>query len=110
MLNKEHQISLAQYLLFANGKGSDTPSFLTKYGKALAASLTEILAGDVYLCLEQRRIVAHEQEIALTVKEFDIMFLLIMNPKRVFSYELIMELVWHEDYTYYSLKAADKGY
>lgn len=40
-----------------------------------------------------------------TVKEFDILALLIMNPKRVFTYELITDLVWNEDYTYYSRKA-----
>ncbi len=49
--------------------------------------------------------IVHEQEIALTVKEFDILLLLIMNPNRVFTYELIMDLVWHEDYAYYSRKA-----
>lgn len=46
-----------------------------------------------------------EQEICLTVKEFDILFLLASNPNRVFTYELIMDLVWHEDYAYYSRKA-----
>ena len=46
-----------------------------------------------------------DQEIGLTVKEFDILALLIMNPKRVFTYELIMDLVWNENYTYYSRKA-----
>ena len=67
--------------------------------------LTEIREGDLYLCLERRLVIAHKQEIALTVKEFDILVLLIMNPKRVFTYELIMDLVWSEDYTYYSRKA-----
>lgn len=67
--------------------------------------LTEFREGDLYICLEYRRVIVHEQEIALTVKEFDILLLLIMNPKRVFTYEVIMELVWHEDYTYYSRKA-----
>ncbi|MDO5410641.1 MAG: response regulator transcription factor [Lachnospiraceae bacterium] len=67
--------------------------------------LTEFQEGDLYICLEYRRVIVHEQEIALTVKEFDILLLLIMNPGRVFTYELIMELVWHEDYTYYSRKA-----
>ncbi|WP_245858148.1 winged helix-turn-helix domain-containing protein [Massilicoli timonensis] len=55
--------------------------------------------------MEQRLVTVHEQEIYLTVKEFDILALLIMNPNRVFTYELIMDLVWNEDYTYYSRKA-----
>ena len=43
--------------------------------------------------------------IPLTVKEFEIFALLIQNPKRVFIYEMLLELVWHEDYTYYFRKA-----
>ena len=43
----------------------------------------------------------------LTVKEFEIFSLLILNPKRVFTYEMLMELVWEEDYTYYSRKAVN---
>lgn len=48
-----------------------------------------------------------EHIIELTVKEFEIFSLLIMNPKRVFTYEMLMDLVWHEDYTYYSRKAVN---
>ena len=40
----------------------------------------------------------------LTAKEFDILALLIRNPKRVFTYELIMELVWNEDSSFVSRK------
>lgn len=43
--------------------------------------------------------------IKLTAKEFDIFALLVLNPKRVFTYEMIMDLVWHEKYDYYSRKA-----
>lgn len=67
--------------------------------------LTEFQEGDLHICLEYRRVIVHEQEIALTAKEFDILFILIMNPNQVFTYEIIMDLVWHEDYTYYSRKA-----
>ena len=45
--------------------------------------------------------------IGLTAKEFEIFSLLIMNPKRVFTYEMLMDLVWEEDYTYYSRKAVN---
>lgn len=48
-----------------------------------------------------------EQIIELTVKEFEIFSLLIMNPKRVFTYEMLMDLVWYEDSTYYSRKAVN---
>ena len=45
------------------------------------------------------------QVVELTAKEFDILALLITHPQRVFTYELIMELVWNEDVTFYSRKA-----
>ena len=67
--------------------------------------LTEIREGDLYFCLEQRLVTVRSQVIPLTVKEFEIFSLLIQNPKRVFTYEILLDLVWHEDYTYYSRKA-----
>lgn len=68
-------------------------------------SLTEVTIGEVYFCQEQRIVTVRNQMINLTIKEFDILALLIMHPKRVFTYEMLMELVWHEDYTFYSRKA-----
>ena len=67
--------------------------------------LTEIREGALYFCLEQRLVTVRGQIITLTVKEFEIFALLILNPKRVFTYEMLLDLVWHEDYTYYSRKA-----
>ena len=67
--------------------------------------LTEIQEDDLYFCLEQRLVIVRGQVIPLTVKEFEIFALLILNPKRVFTYEMLLDLVWHEDYTYYSRKA-----
>ena len=61
--------------------------------------------GDLYFCPEQRLVWVGGQVVELTAKEFDILTLLITHPQRVFTYELIMELVWNEDYTYYSRKA-----
>lgn len=69
--------------------------------------LTEIQEGDLYFCLEQHLVMVRGQVIPLTVKEFDIFALLIMNPKRVFTYEMLLDLVWHKDYTYYSRKAVN---
>ncbi len=48
-----------------------------------------------------------DQVIPLTVKEFEIFSLLIQNPKRVFTYEILIDLVWKEDCTYYSRKAVN---
>ncbi len=85
---------------------ADMPHIVSAIGQKVAGqSLAEIREGDLYFCLEHRLVTVRDQEIALTVKEFDILALLIMNPKRVFTYELIADLVWNEDYTYYSRKA-----
>ena len=45
--------------------------------------------------------------ILLTVKEFEKFSLLIQNPKRVFTYEVLIDLVWKEDCSYYSRKAVN---
>ena len=63
--------------------------------------------GDLYFCWEYRTVYVRKKEINLTVKEFDILALLITHPKRVFTYEMIMDLVWNEDYTFYSRKAVN---
>ena len=52
-----------------------------------------------------RTVRVRERMINLTSKEFDILALLIANPKRVFTYELITDLVWKEDCDFYSRKA-----
>ena len=69
--------------------------------------LTEIREGDLYFCLERRLVTVRDQTIPLTVKEFEIFSLLIQNPKRVFTYEMLIDLVWKEDYSYYSRKAVN---
>lgn len=73
----------------------------------LSEYFTEVRVGELYLCLEKRVVQVKEREIKLTVKEFNILALLIMHPKRVFTYEMLMDLVWHEDYTFYSRKAVN---
>ena len=69
--------------------------------------LTEIREGDLYFCLERRLVTVRDQVIPPTVKEFEIFSLLIQNPKRVFTYEMFIDLVWKEDYSYYSRKAVN---
>ena len=72
---------------------------------AAAPHLAPIKVGNLRLYPEYRFASIHEREIMLTAKEFDILSLLASNPKRVFTYEMIVDLVWHEDYTFYSRKA-----
>ena len=115
MLTVDQKKELTQFVL--EGKTGDVnsvenpcyPVFHGKYfvSKRTGQSLTEIREGEIYFCLEQRLVMVREQIIELTVKEFEIFALLIINPKRVFTYEMLMDLVWHEDYTYYSHKAVN---
>ena len=66
--------------------------------------LTEIWEGELHFCLEQRTVEVCSKEIMLTAKEFDLLALLIRNPGRVFTFEMIMDLVWNEEDSFYSRK------
>lgn len=59
-------------------------------------SLTAVEVSQLYFCLEYRLVEGCGQEIKLTAKEFDILVLLILNPRRVFTYEMIMDIVWNQ--------------
>ena len=115
MLTVDQKKELTQFVLEGKTDGVNSvenpcyPVFHGKYfvSKRAGQPLTEIREGEIYFCLEQRLVAIREQPIELTVKEFEIFALLIMNPKRVFTYEMLMDLVWHEDYTYYSRKAVN---
>lgn len=67
--------------------------------------LTIVTVKDLSFCLEHRSVEIRGQEINLTEKEFDILALLLSNPQKVFTYETIMDAVWHEDVSFYSPKA-----
>lgn len=63
-----------------------------------AQPLTEIQAGDLYFCLEERKVCVGSRKIELTAKEFDALHLLIVNRKRVLTFETIAYHVWGEEY------------
>lgn len=113
LLATEQRKELAKVLLEAeSGKifsanNPYTPLGVENRQNLSEQSLTELQVEDLHFCLEQRLVTVRGQEIGLTVKEFDILALLIMNPKRVFTYDMLMDLVWNEDYSYYSRKAVN---
>ena len=105
LLNEEQKNALMQYIL---EQGVCHGTVFNSCHTSFAAEknpLTEIQEGELYLCLEHRTVRVRERIINLTSKEFDILALLIANPKRVFTYELITDLVWKEDCDFYSRKA-----
>ena len=63
-----------------------------------AKPLTEIREGDLYFFFFVRTVCVSGQEIELTAKEFDALHLLIVNRKRVLTFETIAYHVWGEEY------------
>ena len=105
LLSARQRQELVNYLLDSQKQQknpADSPFAISETNRGqtvIDEPFTEIRMGDLYFCQEQRLVYIGEQEIKLTAKEFDILALLITHPKRVFTYELIMELVWNEDYS-----------
>ena len=62
-----------------------------------AASL--ITAGDLTLDTEQRVAIRDGETVELTAKEYDLIELLMKNPRRVYSRENLMNVVWGYSYT-----------
>jgi DNA-binding response OmpR family regulator len=54
--------------------------------------------GGLVISPEQRTVTLYSENIDLTPKEFDILYLLASNPKKVFSVEDIFQKVWGEAY------------
>ena len=108
VLSSKQKKELIKYILKIRAEGAEMVS--GTYDNVLKnpeQEFTEIQKQDLYICIEQRVVRVRGQDVHLTVKEFDLLTLLIMHPKRVFTYEMIMDLVWHEDYTFYSRKAVN---
>lgn len=59
---------------------------------------TRLIRGGITLDPERRTAFRGEEEVDLTVKEFDLMQLLMGAPGRVFSRENLLDLVWGADY------------
>lgn len=60
--------------------------------------LTEIREGELYFCLELRKVCVGNTEIELTVKEFDALYLLISNRNRILTFETLACQIWGEEY------------
>ena len=60
---------------------------------------SRIAVGDLVLDTEQRVVIRDEQTVELTAKEYDLIELLMKNPRRVYSRENLMNVVWGYAYT-----------
>ncbi len=57
-----------------------------------------ITSGKMKLDIEAKRLYINENEIKLTVKEFDILKLLAENPGKIYSREQLLTLIWGSKY------------
>ncbi len=57
-----------------------------------------IVDGDIRIDCDSRRLFIQGKEVRLTAKEFDLMELLVKSPNKVFSREVLLNLVWGYEY------------
>ncbi len=55
-------------------------------------------SGDVELNIDSRKLKILDKDYNLTSKEFDMMYLFVSNPGKIYSRELLLEKIWGEDY------------
>jgi DNA-binding response OmpR family regulator len=57
-----------------------------------------IAFNDMKIDCENRRVYIANKEVNLTVKEFDLLELMVLNPNKVYSRENLLNIVWGYDY------------
>lgn len=62
----------------------------------------KLISNGVQLALDCNRVWVEEREVDLTETEYKILRMLMQNPERIFSVEMIYETVWGEPYYYTS--------
>ena len=73
-------------------------AMLRRAGAAGAKSSSAITVGDITLDTEQRVALRDGKTVDLTAKEYDLIELLMKNPRRVYSRESLMNVVWGYSY------------
>lgn len=104
------QRGVAKFILNANQwkeaqlNGKDAVQYYLDLPDKGENALTAVTTEDIYFCFEYRSVEVRGHRVILTAKEFDILALLITHPKRVYTFTMIMDLVWGEDSDFYSQK------
>ena len=68
-------------------------------GGAQGKAASRLTVGDLTLDTEQRVAIRDDEVVELTAKEYDLIELLMKNPRRVYSRENLMNVVWGYSYT-----------
>ena len=63
-----------------------------------SATGTSLAVGNLTINSEKRIVMKKDESVELTVKEFDVFELLAKNPGRVFSREMLLNIVWGYEY------------
>lgn len=80
------------------GTGASDALMLEVGGAAGETEADGMTCGDLVISPRSRRVLRAGKEIALTPKEFDILYFLAQNRGTVFTKEQIYQAVWEEDY------------
>lgn len=65
----------------------------------LSTSKIDIIkSGDILIDVALRKVSINGKVVDLTSKEFDILFLLVSNPKKTYSRDTLLEIIWGYDY------------
>ena len=86
-----HQLKKALLLLRANIRRN------TEYA-AVQLEQTKLVCGTLVMNLENHTVTKSGEIIELTAKEFDILRLLMENPRRVYTKAQIYSLIWNDAY------------
>lgn len=69
-----------------------------QYAVPAAASPSLLSAGELCMNLEDYTVLKQGRKIELTAKEFEILRLLLQNPRKVYTKEQIYSLIWNDAY------------
>lgn len=70
----------------------------TQYDNASIVAPSMLTAGDLIMNLSDYTLLKKGKRVELTAKEFEILKLLLQNPKKVYTKEQIYSLVWNDAY------------
>ena len=83
-----------------DSNGNVTENMLTVWKNLkLNNNSANLRIGELEVCESKRQVKKNEEHIYLTFYEFEILFLLVKNPGRVFSKEQIYDTIWNEPYS-----------
>lgn len=69
-----------------------------QYDNAAAAMPAALAAGDLVMNLSDHTVTKRGENVELTAKEYEILKLLLQNPRKIYTKEQIYSLVWNDAY------------